>query len=276
MLFPTKDTLNWSVREENLFTASGIAVDKKAIIRNDNNAVLNDAIGMDYVPYQNSELFELLEKITNKTGLEVANAGYFGKGEKVFIQLKSDNLRLGTDIVEGFVTGINSFDGSTSLGFGASNVTISCQNTFFAAYKTLENKVKHTKYMVHKIDDICRELDSVLLEETAIFEKIARMAETSFDYSLREKVARQFFNIPKEVSLSDNETIKGVKRNQLSTFMVDMNGEIAEKGNNLWGLFSGVTKFSTHHASGDTMKRKLFTKFGHTERMIFEELSALV
>jgi hypothetical protein len=274
MLFPKTDALNWSVREENLFTESGIQVAKKAIIRNDNNAILNDAVGIDYVPYQNEELIELLERITRSTGLKVARSGYFGLGEKVFIQLKSENLTLGTDRVEGFVTGINSFDGKTSLGFGASNVTISCQNTFFAAYRNLD-KVRHTKNMKLNIESILRELDIALVEEQSIFNAIKAMAEAPITEALKERVARKLFNIKPEFDLKSPE-LNPKKRNLMSAYFVDSRGELAEKGANLWGLFSGVTKYTTHHISGDSTERKLFKKTGSVERGIFDELAQLV
>ena len=275
MLFPKTDALNWSVREENLATTlSGIAVSKKAIIRNDNNAVLNEAVGLDYAVYQNEELIELMERITRSSGLEIAQSGYFGKGEKVFIQLKSDNLVLGHDRVEGFVTGINSFDCSTSMAFGVSNVTISCQNSFFSAYRAL-NKVRHTKNMKFNIEAILRELDIALVEEKAIFDSIKAMAEAPITQALKDKVARKLFDIAPELSIK-SEDISIQKRNQMSKYFADSRGEIAEKGANLWGLFSGVTKYTTHHISGDRMERKMFTKIGDKERTIFNELAMLV
>ena len=275
MLFPKTDALNWSVREENLATTlSGIAVSKKAIIRNDNNAVLNEAVGLDYAVYQNEELIELMERITRSSGLEIAQSGYFGKGEKVFIQLKSDNLVLGHDRVEGFVTGVNSFDCSTSMAFGVSNVTISCQNSFFSAYRAL-NKVRHTKNMKFNIEAILRELDIALVEEKAIFDSIKAMAEAPITQALKDKVARKLFDIAPELSIK-SEDISIQKKNQMSKYFADSRGEIAEKGANLWGLFSGVTKYTTHHISGDSTERKLFTKTGSVERAIFEELAMLV
>ena len=64
----------------------------------------------------------------------------------------------------------------------------------------------------------------------------------------------------------------------MSKFYVDMNGELNEKGNNLWGLFSGVTKYTTHsyQTKGDSSESKLFGGIGERERDIFTELSQLV
>ena len=99
------------------------------------------------------------------TGLELTKGGLFKEGRRVYVQMKSADLRLGNDLIKGYLTGINSFDGSTSLAFGPSNVTISCMNSFFAAFKQLNTKVRHTKNMVIRIDEICKGLEGVLAQE---------------------------------------------------------------------------------------------------------------
>lgn len=281
MLFPTQDKLNWSVRTESIQTESGIVIpNKKSIIRNDTNDYLS-ICSDDYYPYQNEELINLLEKVSGLTGLDIVKCGFFGNGEKVFVQMKSDNLTLGTDRIEGFMTGINSFDGSTSLSFGPSNVTISCSNTFYSSYKQLENKVRHTKNMVVRVDEICRNVESVLDEEKVIFDNIIQLSETRFDDIIKDDVVRKLFNIKKEINLKDDESISTVTRNKMSRFYIDLNGELQQKGDNLWGLFSGVTKYTTHSMyKGDNTEKKMFgmteRSVGGIERNIFKGLVELV
>ena len=279
MLFPTQDKLDWSVRTETIQTESGIQIpNKMSIIRNDTNDFLS-ICSDDYYPYQNEELINLLQKVSGLTGLDIVKCGFFGKGEKVFIQMKSDNLKLGTDRIEGYMTGINSFDGSTSLSFGPSNITISCQNTFYSSYKQMENKVRHTK--VVRVDEICRNVESVLDEEKIIFDNIIQLSETRFDDIIKDDVVRKLFNIKKEIDLKDDESISTVTRNKMSKFYVDLHGELQEKGDNLWGLFSGVTKYTTHSMyKGDNTERKMFgmteRSVGGIERNIFKGLVELV
>jgi hypothetical protein len=63
----------------------------------------------------------------------------------------------------------------------------------------------------------------------------------------------------------------------LSRFYIDLNGEINQKGDNLWGLFSGVTKYTTHSLTkGDNTQAKLFGTYGEREREIFTNLVELV
>ena len=269
--------LNWTVREESLTTESGIIIpQQKAIVRDDTNTVLA-VHGEGYYPYQNHQLIELLDKVSQQVGLPIHKGGMFGDGKKVFIQLKSNDLKLGTDRVEGFITGVNSFDGSTSLAFGPSNITISCQNTFFAAFRNMDTKVRHTKNMVMRVDEICRGLERVIEEEAVMFEDIKQMADTKMTKENQEWVSRVLFNIEREVNLNDEKALSTVTRNKLSRFEIDLNGELKQKGDSLWGLFSGVTKYTTHSMiKGDNSENKMFGVYGQRERQIFKKLVELV
>lgn len=280
MLFPSTDNLDWKVRQEPVQTESGIIIPKHmAIVREDTNIPLS-IMAEGYQPYQNHELIELLEKVSNQTGMEVKKSGLFGNGEKVFIQLKSDDLRLGNDLIEGYLTGVNSFDGSTSLAFGPSNITISCQNTFFAAFRGLTTKVRHTKNMKIRIEDIVKSLMGTLEEEKKLFNHIVQLSETRIGDGDIDSVIRSLFDVKKDVNLNDDESLSTVTKNKIDRFYVDLNGELKEKGDNLWGLFSGVTKYTTHSMNkGNTdknMENKMFGIYGNRERVIFNDLVELV
>lgn len=280
MNFPTQDKLNWTVRQEQVKTESGIIIPgHMAVVREDTNEPLS-IMAEGYQPYQNHELFELLEKVSNQTGMEVKRVGFFGKGEKIFIQLKSDDLTLGNDRVEGYLTGINSFDGSTSLAFGPSNITISCQNTFFSSFRGLSTKVRHTKNMKVRIEDIVKSLMGTLEEEKKMFQHIVQLSETRIGDDDVENVLRKLFNIDKEIDLEDDEAMSTVTKNKIDRFYVDLNGELKSKGDNLWGLFSGVTKYTTHTMNkgnyDKNMENKMFGIMGNREKLIFNDLVELV
>ena len=275
--FLDRTGLNWKVRTEGLQTSSGIIIpDKIGIVREDDSTILG-IHSNGYVPYQNDQMMELLFKVSQQTGLDVHKGGLFGGGRKVYVQLKSNDLTLGTDRIEGYVTGINSFDGSTSLSFGPSSKTISCQNTFFGVYKDLDSKVRHTKNMELKIDDICRQIEGVVQEETNVFGSIVKMSETRVDDVIKDRVIKSLFNIERNVDIKDVVSLSTVTQNKLSRFYVDLNGEIQGKGDNIWGLFSGVTKYTTHSmGKGDNSENKMFGTYGNRERQIFKQLVEMV
>lgn len=271
-----KCNLNWTVRTENVQTESGIILPNKiAIVRNDNNIPLGDHKS-GYKPYQNHELLDLLYKISKQTGLELHSGGYFKNGEKVYIQLKSNDLTLGNDKIEGYISGLNSFDGSTSLSFGTSNHTVSCSNVFWYIYRSMQTKMRHTESMFLKIDEILKNIDRLVEEEKKQFEMIKRMSEVQMSPEVKEMVIRKLFDLQKEERL-DSEEISTTKKNKMDKFNLDLAKEIQTKDETLWGLFSGVTRYTTHSMKKtDNTEAKIFGRTGQKEREIWHDLVQLV
>jgi hypothetical protein len=120
-------------------------------------------------------------------------------------------------------------------------------------------------------------LEGAVEEEKEIFSNIVKLSETRFDDIIKDRVVKSLFNISPEVDLRDEKAVSGVTRNKLSRFYIDLNGELQGKGDNMWGLFSGVTKYTTHSLTkNDNTEVKMFGKVGVTEQSIFNKLVELV
>ena len=266
--------LNWSVRREKVVTQSGIIVPKKiALVRDDTNTVLS-VMSDGYQEYQNSELLELLYRINQSTGLGVCNGGEFGGGQKVWFQFKTNDLRLGDDKVEGYLTGTNSFDGSTSLGFGNSNVTISCMNSFFKATKQLDSKIRHNANLKPKVEKILVGIDQLLLEEKKTFETIKLLSETQMDAKMKDIIIATVFDLPE---VKDAKELSTRKKNKIELFDLDWNKEINGKGNTLWGAMSAATSYTTHSINKNKDRRnelKMFGKSGNIDRAVWKKVTA--
>jgi len=274
--------LNWKVipigvRTDSVYDnpVSGILIpDSVAMMRADTKICLG-IHKSGYVPYQNDDLLELLFKVSNQTGLRLHSGGYFGNGEKVFIQLKSDDHNLpGGDRVEGNISAINSFDGKTALSFGTSNTTISCMNTFWLAYRSLQTKIRHTAKMEYRIEEILKQVDALLVEEKENFKKIDRLIDVRMTSVAKELVTKMLFNLERDSKLADIELSTNMK-NKIENFNADLALEMSQKGDNLWGLFSGVTRYTTHtmKKGQDNTEGKLFGVTGDRERAIWEHLT---
>lgn len=264
--------LNWKVESEGLLTIeSGIIVpDRKALIREDTRKVLGIHAN-SYVPYQNDELLELLFKISQQSRLQVHSGGCFKGGQRVWFQLKSNDLNIGTDRVEGFISGMNSFDGSSSLAFGNSKTTISCSNTWWTVYREIDTRLRHSSTMIPRIEEILKKIDILLEEEQEGFAEIQRLGNTTMTSEMRELVTRMLFNLDKEEKLDDLSTRMN---NNIIRFNSDVDTEVQGKGSNLWGLFSGVTRYTTHSMKKDkdNSEAKMFGHTGVVERKIYNEL----
>lgn len=268
--------LNWEVSKEPIQTVSGIQIPEKiAIMRTDTEKVLG-IHGTNYDPYQNHELMELLYQIGGRTGLQVHTGGLFKEGAKIWFQLKSDSLSLNGDRIEGYLSGFNSFDGSSSLGLGNSTETVSCENKWWAAYREVKTKLRHSASMRPKIEEILKNIDVVLEQEQKLFQEIVMLSETAMTHTQKDLVTALLFNLDREELLNESE-LSTRKKNQLSDFRTDLRTEIADKGDNLWGLFSGVTRYTTHSMKKtDNSEGKMFGQTGVRERRIFKELVEMV
>lgn len=274
--------LDWTVRKEQMQTVSGIICpDSFAIVREDNNAILG-VHSDNYEPFQNEQMMELLYKISNSMGIEVHKCGTFGDGEKVYIQLENKNFNLSNgDQIKTYFTSVNSFDGSTQFGFGTTNITISCMNTFMGAYRTLDSKMKHTKSMVIKLDNIVKQLRQMKVEEEKNIITIEKLSKHKIDNNSKMLVTRLLFDLKKQDGYNINELINNPelstrKKNQIISFNDNLLIETSQKGENLWGLFSGMTRFTTHAMNKDTTINKMFGSLGVKERTIFAHLAELV
>lgn len=271
--------LNWTVALENLQLANGTIIDNKhAVVRKDTGAVLG-VVGNKYTPIQNHKVMELVNAGAEKVGLEVSSGGEFDGGAKYFIQVKSQNLIIGKDIVEGYITGVNSHDGSTSFRFGNTNETISCKNQFSRLFKThLKTTFRHTASAIAQIDAMAYDLENQLQLEQQMFDDMKRLTQAP----LKDFGTKVTDIILKEVAGMDGaliaEEMSTKKQNIVDDLRDSLAGEILQKGETLWGAFSGVTHYTTHkvaHRDGHGYQ-KMAGHLQKKENTVFNQLLELV
>lgn len=242
--------LRWQVEKQGLYLADGTQTNYFAVVRTDNNSVFQTCKD-SYVPYQNSELAELLIRISEKTGYEIHKGGMFNDGAKVYLQLNTGNsipnIGKNHDMVKGFVTGINSHDGSISLKWGLSNITISCKNTFAMASKQLQNKAKHTNSMHDRVDQHLREIGYIIEQEQNLFDQFIKLSEVSVTQKLIQQVVKEITKVDVlDKNYKDSGNYSTYQINRTGELLSSVAQEMQQKGETLWGLFSGVTHYTTH------------------------------
>jgi phage/plasmid-like protein (TIGR03299 family) len=276
--------LRWSVNKEPLFLADGTQTPFVGIVRDDTRQVFSTCKD-SYNPYQNSELAELLIRIADIGGYEIHKGGMFKDGSKVYVQLKSGNVIDGIgknrDKVIGYTTGINSHDGSTSLKWGSTNITISCQNTFNAASKELANSLRHTNNLHNKIDIYLREVGIAVVEEKSLFDKFIKLSEIPVVQKHITKVVREVTGVDilmNEVEAKDKFGTYNL--NRTSELLECISLEMAQKGDTMWGLFSGVTNYTTHimpvpKRENARLESKYVGNGGKIDNRVFDLISTL-
>lgn len=270
--------LNWKVEKQPLILPSGKISGFEAIIREDTETVFS-VCTPQYQPFQNQELLELVNEAAENVSLKVTKGGKFKDGALVYLQLDSGSINgigQNNDTLQKYITAMNSHNGSLSLKWGITNITISCQNTFWAATHEMRNSVKHTITMHSRVDALMNQIKNVQKAEKTLYEKFFKLAEIPTQKQHIEKVVKLVLDIDLNGGSQDISTYK---KNRLHDLSGAINKEMKQKGETLWGLFSGVTYYTTHLMSGDTnsrMQSKAIGQGSSIDNDVFSELELVL
>jgi phage/plasmid-like protein (TIGR03299 family) len=246
--------LRWTVSKQQLYLADSTETPYFAVVKDTKDDEVPQVFQTckdSYVPYQNSELAELLIRIADQGGYKIHSGGEFNNGAKVYLQLESGNQITGignnSTKVIGYISGINSHDGTTALKWGSVNFTICCRNTFAAAKQSLQNSTKHTNSMQRKIDSYLQDIGLVIKQEKSLFDTFIKLSENKVTQKDIAKVVREVTDV--DIMLDQYEAESKYSTYQMNRgkeLLTSIQSEISVKGETLWGLFSGVTHYTSH------------------------------
>jgi hypothetical protein len=248
------------------------------VVRTDNNDCFG-AFTDQYETFQNSELAELVLEIADAIGQPISNGAEFKGGRKVMLQVDLNPVKIGDDTITRKATAINSHDGSTSLRWGTTGTTISCANQFSAISKELENSVRHTRNMRDAISRSLRIIEKMEEADKSLFEIFSSMT----DYKVTQKQVNETINLITGVDVNMGETkareqYSTRKLNQTSDLVQSIVKEMSYKGDTLWGLFSGVTHYTTHKGGSDRTREesKYVGGLQRLDQKVFNKFAMLV
>lgn len=178
--------------------------------------------------------------------LTVQKAGVLNEGRKVFIQLAIEGMsKVAGDIIKRYITVIDSNDGSTSLSVGVGDLTMSCQNQFWKFYKK-GNRMRHSASLAEKLKELPHMIETALGNSLKQMELYNQLASTP----ITRELANQMVNYVLGFDRTSGSIILDEKNNasieKMNNLYKAIEIETAQKGENMWGLHSGVTRFTTH------------------------------
>jgi len=215
-----------------------------------------NSVKAGYTTSQNSEIVEMVLQGIAVFGdkLSVYQAMSINGGRKVMIQLKIEGEAIvGKDVVTRYVTIIDSNDGSTGLSVGVSNQTLSCMNQFFAFYKA-GSRFRHTASIKQKIAALPSLITSAMDSEMQIISSFRDFESTAATNKLVNQLVNKLVGIDRTCSERELSESSTKKINIMNALYDNIGHQMAgdEKGNNLWGLFSGVTRWTTYTKQAPT------------------------
>jgi hypothetical protein len=219
-----------------------------------------------YQVSQNSEVVEMvlkgIESYSNK--LCVSKAGSLNGGRRVFMQLEIEGeSRVGDDIIKRYITVIDSNDGSTGLSVGIGDLTLSCSNQFFKFYSKGDAKFRHTATLQQKIQTIPLLVQTALEESMAQIKVYNKFQSTKVSRDLANAMVKSILGYDRVItSVAEQSKLTSRSLSIMDDLYNNIDHEMNEKGDNLWGLHSGVTRWTTHSKPGPKRPN------GHIESML--------
>lgn len=242
--------LDFRIEKEQLLSATGKPTPFYGLF-NDKTGECINSVKESYTVSQNDEVVELvLEGMQGFGELSVSKAGALNGGRKVFIQLAIDGMSLvGDERIKRYVTVIDSNDGSTGLSVGIGELVMSCQNQFFKFYKSGQSKMRHTVSLNQRIKEIPYLIEMALAESLKLTETYKQFQSTPVTRKLADEMVKYLLGHDRTMSIGEESkmTLKAI--NHMESLYNHIEKETNQKGMNLFGLFSGVTSWTTHEKS---------------------------
>jgi hypothetical protein len=244
------NNLDFRIEKQKLVSESGLDTPYYGLF-NDKSGECINTVKEGYTVSQNDEIVELvLRGIEGFGELSVSKAGSINGGRKVFLQLAIDGYSLvGSENIKRYVTVIDSNDGSTGLSVGVGEVVMSCQNQFFKFYKKGQSKFRHTASLIERIKEIPRLIELSLSESLKLTETYKAFQSNEVSRSLANEMVKHILGFDKNMSIRTESKISTRSLNSMESLYNHIDKEMNQKGNNLFGLFSGVTSWTTHEKS---------------------------
>lgn len=245
-----KHNLDFRIEKEQLISATGRPTSFYGLF-NDKTGECINSVKEGYTVSQNDEVVELVLRGMEGFGeLSVSKAGSLNGGRKVFIQLGIEGMSIvGEERIKRYVTVIDSNDGSTGLSVGIGELVMSCQNQFFKFYKSGQSKLRHTTSLTQRIKEIPFLIESALSESLKLTETYRQFQSTPVTRKLADEMVKYILGFDKNMSIKAESEMSTRSLNAMDSLYNHIEKETNQKGLNLFGLFSGVTSWTTHEKS---------------------------
>jgi len=216
---------------------------------NDKAKKVINSVKDSYHVSQNAQIVEMVLKGIEDFGdIRISNGGSIHDGRKVFIQIEIDGFaRVGNDKIKRFITVLDSNDGSSGLSVGIGDLTMSCANQFFKFYKAGEMKSKHTGKLGAMIYEFPALISMALSNSMKLVDAYKTFERTPCTNELVHTMVHNIVGFDRMFTPKDVlEAKTGKAKANMDNLYRNIETETNQKGFNLWGLHSGVTRWTTH------------------------------
>ena len=241
-------TLDWEVLVKPVKVQGKSLGTKKALIRSDDRTLMGIR-SKDYYPFFNRDLEALCQRLVEHTGFELKGFQEFQKGKRIlaFLANPNKNLRICGEKVQDYLILGNSHDTSSKLFVGTSNYMIRCQNQFsekIRCFERLHNRpIRPEEIQIEEILSIYER------GRQNLYAKMHHLQDREASYALIRHLAQHLLGTLDQTDRLEMAPPR--KRKQMALLLRCIETEIRALGPTLWGVFNGVTRYTSNHLKGN-------------------------
>ncbi len=239
-----KQKIDWDICTSPLIINDSIDSKKQAILRNDNNQLLG-IVGKDYCPLSNTQLMEFTDALTKTGEFELKGFDELNDGKIILAFLKNTNpnLKINGCLNEEYMFIGNSFDGTKRFHIGTTSSLARCSNQFASTLKVFSKK--HTSFFDTNETMIKNIIKNYKTKKAILYESFDGMETVRVDESIILKLIKEIYAMLN----NDSKSIKQkdwTKSPSMLNLRKCIDLEMKDLGNNAFGLFNGVTWYTSH------------------------------
>lgn len=272
--------MNWEVQMEPLKLPDDTPTGIFGAVRQDTRHTFA-AFTKQYHPIQNAELVEMALQISDLTGASVENIRSVDNGGITWITLTGREFpiqyrEVGDVIAEKLIIS-NSHNGKESCRVAFGHLVLSCTNGMTRFDKKASVTVRHTKSSLGRLKNALKGLQKVAQTSEKMFLDYRRM----LDVPVGEQHIKQVIELVTGVNPdAPEDQIHTRSANLVKSLWDSISTEMSYKGQNAYGLFNGVTHFTSRRAeNGDNPEKGLKSKFfgldAKKDQTVWEMLSRI-
>jgi len=236
-------SLGWEVSEHDVLVQGKAAPRHKAICNGENIIQIS---GKSYTPFLNSEFEELATEIGCLADFKEPRFATIDGGKRVLAFLENPEKGkkvAGLDIKDYMLIG-NGHDGNTALWIGTSTIVHRCNNMF--TKENMKIRFSHTRSIHDNVLNLKAEIAGYHEDLDELYKTFENWSTIKIAPKIKEDMKRHLTAMERE---DTPENISTRKLNLYNGIDAGIARECTELGDNLWGLFNGVTYFTTHDYS---------------------------
>jgi len=253
------NAFEWDIKQTGILDINGNPIKGYKEITRDDDGSSIAVMKESYTPMTTQEFSDTANEVAQNIGgsglifkdwNDNSVEGQMGANKPVITcQMEmSEPLEIAGSKITGKLTIGVGFDGGRSFFIGHTNTYLRCTNAFSSIVTDFKSRL--TVNNMVRVEDIIKNIQTYRDYETSLYENFERFQNVKVDEKIvQECVSRLLKLSDEERAMSPKELLEAMssqKLNKRDDILASVRTEMAELGNNAWGLFNGVTHYSTH------------------------------